>query len=137
MGGTATNADGAIRVQASASGAVLQTKRGEIALTRAESCIITGTRVVIGEASNCEIIAEEVVIKVAEGCAIAARKIEIVHAGPRKQNEMLLYVLVPDTSKFDKKIAELQPKVQHARARPTCARRRWTPSPARPKSATT
>ncbi|WP_371874414.1 flagellar assembly protein A [Duganella rivi] len=114
MGGTATNADGAIRVQGVASGAVLQTKRGEIALARAESCIITGTRVVIGEASNCEIIAEEVVIKVAEGCAIAARKIEIVHAGPRKQNEMLLYALVPDTSKFDKKIAELQPKVQQA-----------------------
>jgi len=114
MGGTATNAEGGIRVQGVASGAVLQTKRGEIALARAESCIITGTRVVIGEASNCEIIAEEVVIKVAEGCAIAARKIEIVHAGPRKQNEMLLYVLVPDTSKFDKKIAELQPKVQQA-----------------------
>jgi uncharacterized protein (DUF342 family) len=114
MGGTATNADGGIRVQGVASGAVLQTKRGEIALARAESCIITGTRVVIGEASNCEIIAEEVVIKVAEGCAIAARKIEIVHAGPRKQNEMLLYALVPDTLKFDKKIAELQPKVQQA-----------------------
>lgn len=114
MGGTATNADGGIRVQGVASGAVLQTKRGEIALARAESCIITGTRVVIGEASNCEIIAEEVVIKVAEGCAVAARKIEIVHAGPRKQNEMLLYVLVPDTSKFDKKIAELQPRVQQA-----------------------
>ena len=114
MGGTATNAEGGIRVQGVASGAVLQTKRGEIALARAESCIITGTRVVIGEASNCEIIAEEVVIKVAEGCAIAARKIEIVHAGPRKQNEMLLYVLVPDTSKFDKKIAELHPKVQQA-----------------------
>jgi uncharacterized protein (DUF342 family) len=114
MGGTATNADGGIRVQGVASGAVLQTKRGEVALARAESCIITGTRVVIGEASNCEIIAEEVVIKVAEGCAIAARKIEIVHAGPRKQNEMLLYALVPDTSRFDKKIAELQPKLQHA-----------------------
>lgn len=114
MGGTASNADGAIRVQGVASGAVLQTRRGEIALARAESCIITGTKVVIGEASNCEIIAEEVVIKVAEGCAIAARKIEIVHAGPRKQNEMLLYALVPDTSKFDKKIAELQPKVLQA-----------------------
>ncbi|WP_371865464.1 flagellar assembly protein A [Duganella aquatilis] len=114
MGGTVTNADGGIRVKGVASGAVLQTKRGEVALARAESCIITGSRVVIGEASNCEIMADEVVIKVAEGCAIAARKIEIVHAGPRKQSEMLLYALVPDTAKFDKKIAELQPKVQHA-----------------------
>ncbi|WP_371875597.1 flagellar assembly protein A [Duganella aceris] len=114
MGGSAVNVDGGIRVQGVASGAVLQTKKGEVALARAESCIISGTRVVIGEASNCEIMAEEVVIKVAEGCAIAARRIEIVHAGPRKNSEMLLYTLVPDTSKFDKKIAELQPKVAQA-----------------------
>lgn len=114
MGGSAINVDGGIRVQGVASGAVLQTKKGEVALARAESCIISGTRVVIGEASNCEIMAEEVIIKVAEGCAIAARRIDIVHAGPRKNNEMLLYTLVPDTSKFDKKIAELQPKVAQA-----------------------
>ncbi len=114
MGGTATNADGGIRVQGVASGAVLQTKRGEVVLARAESCIISGTRVVIDEASNCEIMAEEVIIKVAEGCAIAARKIEITSAGPRRQHEMLLYTLVPDTSRFDKKIAELQPRVQQA-----------------------
>jgi uncharacterized protein (DUF342 family) len=114
MGGSVVNVDGGIRVQGVASGAVLQTKKGEVVLARAESCIISGTRVVIGEASNCEIMAEEVIIKVAEGCAIAARRIEIVHAGPRKNNEMLLYTLVPDTSKFDKKIAELQPKVAHA-----------------------
>ena len=114
MGGSAFNADGAIRVKGVASGAVLQTKRGEVALARAESCIISGTRVVIGEASNCEIMADEVVIKVAEGCAIAARRIEIVHAGPRKQSEMLLYTLLPDLSKFDKRIAELKPKVAQA-----------------------
>jgi len=114
MGGSVVNVDGAIRVKGVASGAVLQTKKGEVVLTRAESCIISGTRVVIGEASNCEIMAEEVIIKVAEGCAIAARRIEIIHAGPRKTNEMLLYTLVPDTSRFDKKIAELQPKVAQA-----------------------
>lgn len=114
MGGTAVNADGAIQVKGVASGAVLQTKRGEVALARAESCIISGTRVVIGEASNCEIMADEVIIKVAEGCAIAARRIEITHAGPRKQSEMLLYTLVPDLSKLDKKIAELRPKIAQA-----------------------
>ena len=114
MGGAATNADGAIRVRGVASGAVLQTKKGEVALTRAENCVISGTRVVIGEASNCEIMADEVVIKVAEGCAIAARRIEIAHAGPRKQNEMLLYVLVPDTARYDKRVAELLPKVAAA-----------------------
>lgn len=114
MGGAALNADGGIRVRGVASGAVLQTKKGEIALTRAENCIISGTRVVIGEASNCEIMADEVVIKVAEGCAIAARRIEIVHAGPRKQSEMLLYVLVPDTAAYDKRMADLLPRVTAA-----------------------
>lgn len=121
MGGSATNVDGAIRVRGVASGAVLQSRQGEITLTRAESCIIAATRVVIGEARNCEILADEVVIKVAEGCAIAARKIEIQLAGPRKQSEMLLYALVPDTSKYDKKIAELQPRVATAaREAETC-----------------
>ncbi|MGV7209843.1 flagellar assembly protein A [Oxalobacteraceae bacterium A2-2] len=107
IGGTVTNADGDIRTKGVASGAVLQTKKGEITVARAESCIISGTRVVIGEASNCEIIADEVVIKLAQGCAIAARRMEIISAGPRKQAEMLLYPLVPDTSKYDRKIAEL------------------------------
>lgn len=107
VGGSAVNADGDILVKGVASGAVLQTKKGDVSLQRAESCIISGTRVVIGEASNCEIMADEVVIQVAVGCAIAARKIEIVSAGPRKQSEMLLFPLVPDTATCDKKIAEL------------------------------
>jgi len=108
MGGSAINVGGGIHVKGVASGAVLQTKVGEVVLARAENCVISGTRVVIGEASNCDIIADEVVIKVAEGCAIAARKIEIASAGPRKQAEMLIFALVPDTSKYDKRIAELE-----------------------------
>jgi hypothetical protein len=111
VGGTAVNTEGNINVKGVASGAVLQTKKGEVVIARAESCVISGTRVVIGEASNCEIMAAEVVIKVAEGCAIAARKLEIGNAGPRKQTEMLLYPLVPDTSKYDKKIVELTAEV--------------------------
>lgn len=113
VGGTAINADGNIVLKGVGSGAVLQTKKGEVHIARAESCIISGTRVVIGEASNCEIMAEEVEIKVAEGCAIAARKIEIGSAGPRKQTEMLIFPLVPDTSKYDKKIVELSAQVTH------------------------
>jgi hypothetical protein len=116
VGGSASNANGAIHVKGVASGAVLQTKMGEVVLARAESCIISGTRVVVGEASNCEIMADEVVIKVAEGCAIAARKIEIASAGPRKQAEMLLFVLVPDTSKYDKRLAELETEMAHHEA---------------------
>ncbi|WGG52202.1 flagellar assembly protein A [Rugamonas sp. DEMB1] len=107
VGGSAVNAAGDIRVKGVASGAVLQTRLGEVVMARAESCVISATRVVIGEANNCEIIADEVLIKVAEGCAIAARKIEIGRAGPRKQSEMLLFPLVPDTGKYEQRLAEL------------------------------
>ncbi|MES2264046.1 MAG: flagellar assembly protein A [Pseudomonadota bacterium] len=113
MGGTAINAEGDIRVKGVASGAVLQTRQGEVVLGRAESCVISGTRVVIGEASNCEIMADEVVIKNAEGCAIAARRIDIDNAGPRRQTEMLLFPLVPDTAKLDQRIAEYGDKAAH------------------------
>lgn len=114
VGGSASNADGDISLRGVASGAVLQTRRGTVTLARAESCIISGTRVVIEEASNCEILADEVEIKLAEGCAIAARQINIGAAGPRKQTEMLVYPLVPDTSKYDQKIAELDIQVRQA-----------------------
>ncbi|WP_426318607.1 flagellar assembly protein A [Pseudoduganella sp. R-43] len=106
MGGSATNADGNIRVSGVASGALLQSKNGEVVLGKAQNCVITGSRVIITEAYNCEIMADEVLIKLAAGCAIAARRIEIDSAGPRKQAEMQLHVMVPDTSKYDDKLAE-------------------------------
>ncbi|WP_395400203.1 flagellar assembly protein A [Pseudoduganella sp. UC29_106] len=110
MGGSASNADGDIRVKGVASGAVVQTKNGEVVLNKAQNCVITGTRVVITEAYNCEIMADEVLIRVCEGCAVAARKVEIENAGPRKQAEMLVHVLVPDTVKYDQKMQELRQK---------------------------
>ncbi|MTW11328.1 DUF342 domain-containing protein [Pseudoduganella eburnea] len=106
MGGSATNADGNIRVAGVASGALLQAKTGEVVLGKAQNCVITGSRVIITEAYNCEIMADEVLIKLAAGCAIAARRIEIDSAGPRKQAEMQLHVMVPDTTKYDEKLAE-------------------------------
>jgi len=106
MGGSATNADGNIRVAGVASGALLQAKKGEVVLGKAQNCVITGSRVIITEAYNCEIMADEVLVKLAAGCAIAARRIEIDSAGPRKQAEMQLHVMVPDTSKYDDKLAE-------------------------------
>ncbi|MYN03011.1 DUF342 domain-containing protein [Pseudoduganella sp. DS3] len=106
MGGSAANANGNIRVAGVASGAVLQAKKGEVVLGKAQNCVITGARVIITEALNCEIIADEVLIKLAAGCAIAARRIEIDAAGPRKQAEMQLHVLLPDTTKYDEKLAE-------------------------------
>jgi hypothetical protein len=106
MGGSAFNTDGAIRVAGVAANAVLQTRAGEVAVQRAQSCIITGTRVRIGIAINCEIMADEVVIGSASGCAIAARSIVIESAGPHKHSEMALFALVPDTSRLDGEIAD-------------------------------
>ena len=106
VGGTAFNDHGNIQVDGVASGSVVQALQGEVHLQRAESCVISGTRVVIDHASNCDIIADEVVIELAEGCAVAARHIRIGSAGPRKHVEMLVYPLVPDLSVLEQKITD-------------------------------
>ncbi|MFP5392225.1 MAG: flagellar assembly protein A [Gammaproteobacteria bacterium] len=111
VGGAAHNARGDIKVKGVASGAVIQTRQGEVMLTRAESCVISGNRVIVEHAVNCEIMADEVIIKQAEGCAIAARKITIGTAGPRKQSEMLLHVLQPDSARIDEVIAAMGERV--------------------------
>jgi len=107
VGGSAHNARGDIKVKGVASGAVLQTSVGEVVVARAESCIISGTRVTIEHAANCEIMADEVHIQVAEGCAIAARKVTIETAGPRKQTEMQIFALQPDSARIDEAIAAM------------------------------
>jgi hypothetical protein len=108
VGGSVQNAHGDIEIKGVASGAVLQTKCGTVYVQRAESCIISGTRVMIGQATNCEIIADEVAVSVAEGCAIGGRKIDIDSAGPRKQIDMLVFALVPDMGGFNQKVAEIE-----------------------------
>ncbi len=112
VGGTAHNANGDICVRGVISGSVVQTKHGTVTLHRAESCVISGTRVQIDHASNCEIIADEVFITTAEGCAIAGRRIVLESAGPRKQSEMAIYALVPDSATIDAQLAELNAKVE-------------------------
>lgn len=108
IGGSVLNADGAIRIKGMASGSVLQAKSGEVRVQRAESCVISGSRVVIEHASNCEIIADEVCVTLAEGCAIAGRSVDIGRAGPRKYAEMLVFALVPRLAGFDRQIADLE-----------------------------
>ncbi len=111
VGGSAHNARGDIRVTGVASGSVLQTSAGEVRIQRAESCIISGTRVVIEHAANCDILADEVVIVQAEGCAVAGRKVTIESAGPRKQTEMQIFVCTPDSGRIDEAIAAMRVKV--------------------------
>ena len=112
VGGSAHNERGDIRVLGVASGSVLQTRLGDVVLNRAESCVISGTRVTIEHAANCDIMADEVVIAHAEGCAIAARRVTIERAGPRKQSEMQIFALEPDSARLDEAIAALTLKVE-------------------------
>jgi hypothetical protein len=111
MGGSARNADGPIIVTGLASGAAIQSARGEVSLQRAENCTISGTRVTVEEALNCEIIADEVDIKQAEGCAIAAKRIAIECAAPRGHSEMRVFVLRPDCSRIAAAIDMIRERV--------------------------
>jgi hypothetical protein len=112
VGGTAHNKRGDIHVRGVASGAIVQTSAGEVHMTRAESCVISGTKVVVEHAVNCEIIGEDVTIKQAEGCAVAGRQVRIELAGPRKQAEMLVFALQPDSSKIDEVISMMMTRVE-------------------------
>ncbi|WLI87453.1 FapA family protein [Massilia sp. R2A-15] len=111
VGGSARNARGDIRIKGIASGAVVQASSGEVVMNRAENCVISGTRVTLEHAVNCEIIADDVEIGQAEGCAIAARRIVIGSVAPRKQSEMLLYVLRPDSGKIDEVLRQIAMRV--------------------------
>lgn len=112
VGGTAHNARGDIRVKGVASGSVIQASAGDVVLNRAESCVISGTRVTIMHAVNCEIMAEEVTISQAEGCAIAARVVTVNSAAPRRQGEMTIFALQPDSARLDEVIAAMQARVE-------------------------
>jgi len=116
VGGMALNQKGDIVIEGVASGATLHTRSGVIRVKRAESCVIIGTKVVIENASNCDILAEEVEIGLAEGCALAAKVIRIERAVPRKQSEMLGFVMIPDQGEFKRKINALSDKLEDLKA---------------------
>jgi hypothetical protein len=111
VGGSAHNARGDIMVKGIASGAVVQASCGAVVMNRAENCIISGTRVTVEHAVNCEIIADEVTVRQAEGCAIAGRHITIENAGPRKQSEMVIFALRPDSAQIDEVIRLMSARV--------------------------
>ncbi|MEW6761018.1 MAG: flagellar assembly protein A [Pseudomonadota bacterium] len=111
MGGSARNADGPVVVQGVASGAVIQSARGNVQLQRAENCIISGAKVTVAEAINCDIMADEVDVGQAEGCAIAARRVSIERALPRGHSEMRVFVLRPDCSRIDNAIGMIRERV--------------------------
>jgi uncharacterized protein len=108
VGGSVLNAKGSIRIAGVASGSTIQCREGEVRIDgRAESCVITGSKIVIEEASNCEIFGDEVEVKLAIGCAVSGRKVVIESAGPRRNSEMVVYVQVKDVSGHEKELAAL------------------------------
>jgi hypothetical protein len=112
VGGSAHNKHGDIHVLGVASGAILQAEDGAVVLERAENCVVSGTRVTIAHAVNCEVIGDEVQIGQAEGSAIAGRRVTIEFAMPRKQGEMLAYVLRPDGAQVEEVIAAVSARLE-------------------------
>ncbi|HET8708034.1 MAG TPA: hypothetical protein VFM46_17145, partial [Pseudomonadales bacterium] len=112
MGGTVTNKKGNIHLKGNAASASVQALDGEVFIHRAEASVIAGKVLHIEHASNCEIVADEVHIKQAEGCVIAAKVIQINSCAPRKQNEMQLLIMVPETDHFEREEKELKIKIQ-------------------------
>ncbi|WP_295999882.1 flagellar assembly protein A [Rugamonas sp.] len=108
VGGTIANAAGDISVAGVASAATIASRDGTVTVARAENCVIAATVVVIEHASNCEIVADTIRIGLAEGCALAARSVEMETCGPRKNSEMLVWMLVRDVGQFGRDIADLQ-----------------------------
>lgn len=111
VGGAATNANGAIRILGMASNAVIQSRQGDIVVQRAEHCVISGARVRVEHAVDCEIIGDEVRVGQAEGCAIGGQVVVAEQVGPRKQSEMTIYALRPDSGEIDKVIAMMTARV--------------------------
>ncbi len=107
VGGSATNHDGDIVVEGLASSAIMHARYGEIRLKTAENCTISGKHVVIEQAVNCTVLGETVEIDLCEGSAVAGRTISMKLAGPRKENQTLVTVLLPDLSGIRKRLAEL------------------------------
>ena len=112
VGGTAHNANGLIRIVGMASNAIVQSRQGDVEMGRAENCVISGNRVRIEHAVNCEIMGDEVRIGRADGCAIAARRINATEVGPRRNSEMVVYVLRPDSAEIDRVIAMMRSRVE-------------------------
>ena len=110
VGGSATNDDGDIIIDGVASGATLIAPHGCVSVKRADNCLITSSRVVIGQATNCDIVADEIAIDVSDACALAGRSLHVRLSRSRRELDNVLLVLLPDVSSHEAKIAALQQK---------------------------
>ena len=106
-GGAAHSPGGGIVVEGAASRALLEARRGEIVVSRAEGSLFIADRVRIERAVNCDIVADEVEIETAEGCAIAAKKVVLKTATTRKDQATVVTLLLPDLTRFDLEVKRL------------------------------
>lgn len=107
-GGAAHSPGGSVVVEGSASRALLEARRGEVVVSRAEGSIFIADRVRIERAVNRDIVADEVEIEMAEGCAIAAKKVVLKTSTARKDQATVVTLLLPDLTRFDLELKRLE-----------------------------
>ncbi len=109
--GRAIAIEGDITVRGKAINSRLEAMDGEIHLEVAEECTILGKSVTVALAVNCEIIAQHLHVHAAEGCALAGMDIHVGTSGPRKFNETVISIILPDIPALDAQIAETRKKI--------------------------
>lgn len=113
-GGQASSPGGSIVVEGRASRATLEARGGEIRIEHAEGCSIVANRVTVNHAVNCDILGEEVTIGISEGSAIAGKSVKIARSGTRKDTETIVAILVPDMTRHDRSVDELEEERRQA-----------------------
>ena len=94
--GTAMNPAGHIHALKRAFSATLQAPGGIVEIASAESCLIIGREVSVGEAVKCQIFAHTLHVGTATGCMIAGRNIDIGRARPHKLEPNIVTMVVPE-----------------------------------------
>jgi uncharacterized protein len=107
-GGSAKSPGGVIEINGGASRALVEAPGGEVHIKYAESTTIIARKVVIERACLCDIVGEDVTVVLAEGCAIAGQRVNVESIGPRKNNEGVVVIRLPDVAAHDKAAADAE-----------------------------
>lgn len=113
-GAQVSSPGGSIVVEHRASRAVLDARGGEVHAAFAEGCTIIASRVTVDHAIHCDILGEQVEIGVSEGSAIGAKLIKIGQSTTRKDAETIVAILVPDLTRHEHDVEELDEARRHA-----------------------
>jgi hypothetical protein len=116
VGGHVTSPGGSITIESRASRAVLDARGGEVHAEYVEGCTIVASRAIIGQAINCDVLAEHAEVEVSEGSAIAGKWVKIGRSMTRKDTETIVSILVPDLSRHEHDVDELEQARRQAEA---------------------